>query len=57
MIKGNNKSKSQTNITTKDMSRKHVIVSMNNINKSSSYITNINKVLKNIKIDVMVNFI
>ena len=57
MIKGNNKSKSQTNITTKDMSRKHVIVSMNNINKSSSYITNINKVLKNIKIDVVVNFI
>ena len=56
-IIGNSKPKPQTNITTKSMFRKYVIVSMNNMNKSSTHITNINKTLKNIKTDVMVNFI
>jgi len=55
IIKGNSKPKPQTNITTKSMFRKHV--PMNNTNKSSAHITNINRVLKNIKTDVMVNFI
>ena len=50
-------------MTTKGPSRKQVIVSMNNNNKtkfienSSNYITNINRALKSIKLEVMVNFI
>jgi len=46
----------------KGLSRKQVIVSMNNDNKknfmekSSSYVTNMNSTLKNIKLDVMVDF-
>lgn len=50
-------------MTTKGISRKHVIVPINNTNKSnfmkksSAHITNMNRVLKNIKTDVMVNFI
>jgi len=49
-------------MTTKSLSRKHVIIPISN-NKmkfmadSSVYITNINKVLKNIKLKVMTNFI
>lgn len=48
-------------MTTKSISKKHVIISMNYINKnnfmkkSSAYITSMNRVLKNIKTDVMVN--
>ena len=63
MIKGNSKPKPWINMTTKSMSRKQVIVPMNDTNKnnfmkkSNVYITNINRVLKNIKTDVMVNFI
>ena len=50
-------------MTTKDYSRKQVIVPMNNDNKtkfikdSSNHITNINRVLKNIKSETMVDFV
>ena len=50
-------------MTTKGPSRKQVIVPMNSdnikrfINKSSNYIANLNRVLKNMKMDVMINFI
>ena len=63
MIKDDNKSKSQINMTTKGMFRKQVIIPMNNTNKnnfikeSSAHITNMNRALKNLKIDVMINFI
>ena len=63
MIKDDNKSKSQINMTTKGMFRKQVIIPMNNTNKnnfmkeSGAHITNMNRVLKNLKIDVMINFI
>jgi len=47
----------------KEPLRKQVIVSMNNnnkaifINNSSAHITNINRALKNIKSEVMVDFV
>ena len=50
-------------MTTKGLFQKQVIVLMNSenankfIKKLSSYVTNINKVLKNIKSEVMANFI
>lgn len=50
-------------MTTKNISRKQVIVLINNTNKnnfmkeSSAHVTNMNKTLKNIKTDVMVDFI
>ena len=50
-------------MTTKRLSRKQVIILMNSKNannfmkKSSSYVTNINRVLKNIKSEVMADFI
>jgi len=50
-------------MTTKRLSQKQVIVLMNSKNannfmkESSSYVTNINRVLKNIKSEVMANFI
>ena len=50
-------------MTTKGLSRKQVIILMNNINKknfikeSSVHISNINRALKNIKIEVMINFV
>jgi len=49
-------------MTTKGLSRKQVIVPMNKENKrnfieeSSIYVTNMNRALKNIKSEVMVNF-
>ena len=63
IIKDNNKPKPRINMTTKGHSRKQVIVSMNNDNKtkfikdSSNHITNINRVLKNIKSETMVDFV
>ena len=63
MIKDNSKLKPQINMTTKGLSKKQVIVLMNDANKrnfiekSSVHITNINSTLKNIKIEVIVNFI
>ena len=50
-------------MTTKEPSRKHIIRKMSNDNKtkfmedSNTYIININKVLKNIKSEVMVDFV
>ena len=62
-IKCNGKSKPKLIMTTKGPSRKQVIVSINNDNKtsfmkdSSNYATNLNRAFKNIKLDIMVNFI
>ena len=50
-------------MTTKGPSRKQVIVPMYDVNKkvfmekNSTHITNMNKILKNIKTEVMVNFV
>jgi len=50
-------------MTTKSLSKKQVIVPINNDNKtkfiedSSNYITNLNRVMKNIKSNTMVDFI
>ena len=63
IIKGNSKPKPKLNMTTKGPSRKQVIVPMNNDNKmsfmenSSNHVTNLNKVLKNIKLNIIANFI
>ena len=63
MIKDNSKPKPWINMTTKGMSRKQVIVPMNNTNKnnfmkeSSAHITSMNRVLKNIKTNNIVDFI
>ena len=63
IIKDNSKPKPRINMTTKDHSRKQVIVPINNDNKtkfikdSSNYITNINRVLKNIKSETMIYFV
>jgi len=49
-------------LTTKELSRKQVIVPMNDENKVkfiealSSYITNLNCALKGIKLDIMADF-
>ena len=48
---------------TKDPSRKQIIVSINDVNRnnfirdSNTHVTNMNKVLKNIKTDIMINFV
>lgn len=63
IIKGNGKPNPHINMTTKCPSRKQIIVPMNNdnkknfIEKSSSHITNMNSALKNIKLEVMVDFV
>ena len=63
MIYGNSKSEPKLNITTKGPPRKQVIVPMSNNNKTkfivslSEYITNINRSLKDIKLEVMADFI
>ena len=63
IIKCDGKLKLQINITTNGLSKKQVIISMNDDNKknfmekSSVYITNMNRALKNIKTEVMVDFI
>ena len=63
MIKGDGKPKLCINMTTKGLLRKQDIIPMNEenkqnlIEKSSTYVTNINKALKNIKSEVMVNFV
>ena len=63
MIKGDSKSKSCINITTKGLLRKQIIIPINDMNKnnfmreSSAYVTNMNRVLKNIKTDVIVDFV
>ena len=63
MIKGNGKPKPYINMTTRSPFRNQIIVSMYDINKkffmekSSAYVTNMNRVLKNIKTEIMVNFV
>jgi len=63
IIKGDGKSKPYINMTIKGPFRKQVIVPMNDDNKknfmkeSSSHVTNINSALKNIKSEVMVDFV
>ena len=63
MIKGDSKPKPHINMTTKGPSKKQVIVPMNEENKknfmekSNVHVTNINRTLKNIKSEVMVNFV
>ena len=57
------KPKPKLNITTKSSSKKQVIISISNKNKakfmesSSTYITNLNRALKNIKLKAMADFI
>ena len=63
IINRGGKLKPYINMTTKGLSRKQVIISMNNDNKakfmekSSTHVTNINRALKNIKSKIIVDFI
>ena len=63
IIKEDGKPKPKLNMMTKGPSRKQIIILMNNDNrtkfvtKSSAYISNINRVLKNIKSDVREDFV
>ena len=63
IINSKGKSKLKLNMTTKGPSRKQVIVSISNDNKakfiesSSTHITNLNRTLKNIKSEVMADFV
>lgn len=64
IINGDGKFKPKLNIMMKDLSRKQVIVSMmNNKNKlkfikvSSAYITNLHRALKNIKSEIIADFV
>ena len=50
-------------MTTNSLSRKQIIILINNVNKnnfmrdSNAHVTNMDKALKNIKMDVMVDFV
>lgn len=63
MINNSGKVKHKLNMTTKDPSRKQTIILMDNDNKSkfmtslSTYITNLNSVLRNIKSNIMADFV
>ena len=63
IISTENKAKPKISITIKDLLRKQVIIpinadnSKNFIKDSSSYISNINRVLKNIKLEIIADFI
>ena len=63
IISSEGKTKPRLNMITKEPSKKQVIVPMNNDNKtqfiknSSTHITNINRALRNIKSEVMADFI
>ena len=63
IINNYGKPKLKINITIKGLLRKYVIISMSNDNKtkfmedSCNHVTNINRALKNIQSEVMVNFI
>ena len=65
IIKGNNNSKPKPciNMTTKELSCKQVIISISNINQknfmkeSGTYVVNLNRALKNIKLEVTVDFV
>jgi len=57
------KIKSRINVTTKELFRRQIIILMSNDNKlkfltsSNSHITNLNRALKNIKLDIMADFV
>ena len=63
IIRGDSKPKPKLNMTMKGPPRKQVTILINNNNKtnfmkdSSNYVTNLNRILKNIKLDIIVNFI
>ena len=63
IIRGKGKPKHKINMITKEPLRKQAIILMNNDNKvvfmknSSTYVTNLNRNLKNIKLDIMVDFV
>jgi len=63
IVKNTPKTKPHIQMTTKDSSRKHVIISMSskNITKfmknSSFHVANINRLLRNVKSGVLVDFI
>jgi len=63
IIKGNDKPKPHINMTMKGPSRKQVIIPMSGNNKknfmeeTNVYILNMNRALKNIKSDILVDFI
>jgi len=63
IIRENNKPKPCITMTTKGPSRKQVIIPMSGDNKknfieeSNAYISNMNRALKNIKSNILVNFI
>jgi len=62
IINNLDKLKSRINMTTKGLSRKQIIIPMDNDNKtkfmalSNDYIANLNKTLKNIKSNVIVDY-
>ena len=63
IINNSNKPKPRIKITTKGSLQKQIIILMGNDNKTrfmalfSSHITNLNRVLKNIKLDIVVDYI
>ena len=63
IIGGESKAKPRLNMTMKGLSRKQVIVPMNTENitmfmkELSAHITNINRALKNIKLEIMADFV
>ena len=63
IVKGTPKTRPRVQMTTKRPSRKHIIIPMSNDNNSkfmknsSVHIANINRALKNVKSEVLVNFI
>ena len=63
IVKGNLKPKSHIQMTTKDPSRKQVIIPMSSknnnifIKNSTTHVANINRFLKNVKSEVLVNYI
>ena len=63
IVNGQNKPRPQIKMTTKGLSRKHVIILMSsgNITKfmknSSLHVTNINRSLRNVKSEVLADFI
>ena len=63
IINGKDKPKMRLHMMTKELSRKQVIIPISNDNKTkfmvdfSAHIVNINRVLKNIKLEVKADFI
>ena len=63
IIKGTSKPKPHIQMTIKGPSRKHVIISISNnnnmkfIKNSSIHVANINRALRNVKFEVLVDFI